>query len=256
MRIRRILEMLLALAAGAWAEETSPAPLPEDPEELVELLGNPNYERREAAQKKLEGLGDKAEPALRAGVASKDPEIAVRAKELSDSLRLAKVEMGIAPAGEAKAGQDVPLRITVTNRGKEDVLLLKFLAGLYQPGEEGPTAYLEVRDAQGREIPQHTTIQARSMAALEVSPYFELSPGAFRDFEPGEGFNVLPFHVDQPGRYTVTLVYVLRKPFDLKRSIVLPDRAGARQEAQAAKDAGRVMLGGIRSKPIEIEVKK
>lgn len=64
----------------------------------VAELASENYQIRQKAQKRLEDLGRGAAPALRAGAKSKDPEVAIRAREL-----LAK--MG--GAGSAASGDHV-----------------------------------------------------------------------------------------------------------------------------------------------------
>lgn len=58
----------------------------------VAELASENYQTRQKAQQRLEALGRGASPALRAGAGSKDPEVAIRARELL-------VKLGVANGG-------------------------------------------------------------------------------------------------------------------------------------------------------------
>jgi hypothetical protein len=60
-----------------------------DAETLVRQLGDSDYGRREAAQKALAAMGEKALPAVERGAASGDFEIAARCEELARKLQAA-----------------------------------------------------------------------------------------------------------------------------------------------------------------------
>ncbi len=69
-------------------EVKAPAPrFVEDAAGLVTKLGSGDFADREAAHKSLRGIGLKAEPALRAGAKSEDPEIRTRCAELLTAIR-------------------------------------------------------------------------------------------------------------------------------------------------------------------------
>jgi RNA polymerase sigma factor (sigma-70 family) len=107
--------MLLTVVCGGFAmtgsgrgEQPAPAaPAPrlvDDPAaKLVEQLGAPEFADREAAQKKLRELGVKANPALRAGLKSENPEVRNRAAKVLAEIRkdaLAALVKGFDPAKE------------------------------------------------------------------------------------------------------------------------------------------------------------
>ncbi|AMV23872.1 ECF RNA polymerase sigma factor SigE [Gemmata sp. SH-PL17] len=58
-----------------------------DPGDLVKMLGSDDFAAREAAHKRLRAVGLKAEPALRTGLKSEDPEIRTRCAELLTAIR-------------------------------------------------------------------------------------------------------------------------------------------------------------------------
>jgi hypothetical protein len=58
------------------------AQAPESPDDLVRLLQSKEFQTREAAAKALVGLGAKAIPAVKAGLKSRDPEVAQRCERL------------------------------------------------------------------------------------------------------------------------------------------------------------------------------
>ncbi|MBP3957296.1 sigma-70 family RNA polymerase sigma factor [Gemmata sp. G18] len=71
-------------------EVKAPAPAPrfvEDAAGLVTKLGSGDFAEREAAHKSLRGIGLKAEPALRAGARSEDPEVRTRCATLLIAIR-------------------------------------------------------------------------------------------------------------------------------------------------------------------------
>jgi hypothetical protein len=75
----------LALSIFTWL---SPAPSPAAPS-LVAQLGHRDFHAREAAARSLEALDRSALPALRAGVASTDPEVSARCRRLIDRIEAA-----------------------------------------------------------------------------------------------------------------------------------------------------------------------
>ncbi|HEY1187048.1 MAG TPA: HEAT repeat domain-containing protein, partial [Gemmata sp.] len=89
----------LALVCGGLAmtgsgtapadEKTAPAPrrVEDRTAKLVEQLGSADFAAREAAQRELRAIGSKAEPALRAGLRSTDPEVRARAAEVLKQVR-------------------------------------------------------------------------------------------------------------------------------------------------------------------------
>jgi RNA polymerase sigma factor (sigma-70 family) len=90
--------ILLTVVCGGWAMSgtpggpdpapaTSPRPREDPAARLVAQLGAPDFAAREAAQKSLRELGPKAEPALRAGLKSENPEVRNRAAALLTTIR-------------------------------------------------------------------------------------------------------------------------------------------------------------------------
>jgi hypothetical protein len=113
-----LLPVWLALAPAP----ADPAP---DPVALVSRLGSDDFAEREAAAKDLKALGAKAEPALKAALASENPEARTRAAQLLVAIRrdaLDALAKTFDPAGTAEpdhpiwkrykgaAGSDGPAR--------------------------------------------------------------------------------------------------------------------------------------------------
>ncbi len=75
--MRHLPPLLLLLACGPLVPAQTPKPAA-----LVAQLGDPHFQTRQAAGKKLLDLGERALPALEAGLASDTPEIARRCADL------------------------------------------------------------------------------------------------------------------------------------------------------------------------------
>jgi len=87
--------ILAGWAAGAAGAAPVAAPMPREEVaigEAVRQLGDESYAARESATRLLWSLGEKALPELREAAASRDPEAAIRARDL-----LRKIELGILP---------------------------------------------------------------------------------------------------------------------------------------------------------------
>jgi hypothetical protein len=121
-----MLPLLLAAVSLAAAEAT--------PEELVEKLGSPDYATREQATKDLIAMGERAVPALRKALESKDLEVSLRAGRALRAIEgprrgAAAEEPAEAPSGRATASQlsieirdgKVKVRRKVVEDGKETV---------------------------------------------------------------------------------------------------------------------------------------
>src|SRR5262249_44343549 len=97
----------------------APAPRPvEDPAPaLVKQLGSVDFAEREAAQTTLRELGSKAEPAIRAGLKSQNPEIRARCVKLLTDIRkdaLDDLIRNFDPAGDKQPNHPVWLRFKTT----------------------------------------------------------------------------------------------------------------------------------------------
>jgi len=89
--MRLFLILAVGLVAVAFSVAQEPTPKSTEAAKLVEKLGSPDFQEREAATKQLEALGTVALEELRAGVKSDNAEIAQRAQDL-----LRKVERRLA----------------------------------------------------------------------------------------------------------------------------------------------------------------
>jgi RNA polymerase sigma factor (sigma-70 family) len=84
--------------ARAFLDKQKDEPRKEDPKpepdsvKLVQQLGSEEFTEREAAEKELRKLGARAEPALRAGLKSDNPEIVKRCRELLEHLARSEFE--------------------------------------------------------------------------------------------------------------------------------------------------------------------
>ncbi len=80
----------VALLIGLSAVAADRPADPPDPAALVRQLGSSVFAQRQAAEKQLLALGPAALPAVAAGVASPDPEVARRCRELGRRIRAAQ----------------------------------------------------------------------------------------------------------------------------------------------------------------------
>lgn len=120
--------ILLTVACGGFAmtgsgEQPAPATVPAprlvgDPAaKLVEQLGSPEFTDREAAQMKLRELGMKAEPVLRAGLWSENPEIRQRCATVLNEIRKDQLWAAFTKvAGADKAARDLIAHIAASPR--------------------------------------------------------------------------------------------------------------------------------------------
>jgi hypothetical protein len=113
--------------ARAWLATNAPPPPKEkdakpadDPADLVRQLGSPAFADREAAEQKLRSLGAKAKPAVLAGLASPDPEIARRCAAVRDHIRRDSLWPRFAElVGDDAAGRDLFAAIVGSRRNAE-----------------------------------------------------------------------------------------------------------------------------------------
>ena len=84
--MRHLLPLLLLFTSPPLVSAQTPTPTP-TPAALVEQLGDPHFQTREAAGKKLLSLGERALPALQAGLSSELPEIARRCEDLIPAVK-------------------------------------------------------------------------------------------------------------------------------------------------------------------------
>jgi RNA polymerase sigma factor (sigma-70 family) len=105
----------LAFTPAGAGDDPRPAagrPADPDPADLVKQLGSPVFADREAAEKKLKALGPKAKPAVRAAMASGDPEVAGRAVAVRDAIRREELWTVFAKvAGDDPAARDLFAKI-------------------------------------------------------------------------------------------------------------------------------------------------
>jgi hypothetical protein len=81
-----LLPTVVALAFSQALVAAQPPPEAADIARLVEQLGSPRFEEREAASRALERIGEPALPALRAAVHSRDAEVRRRAARLVETV--------------------------------------------------------------------------------------------------------------------------------------------------------------------------
>lgn len=90
------------------------------PEDLVKQLGAPKFNERAAASQKLEALGAKALPALRAAAKDQDPEVARRAAELIALIeKQAEMDVALRPTLVELTHADAPLKAVVADLAKQ-----------------------------------------------------------------------------------------------------------------------------------------
>jgi RNA polymerase sigma factor (sigma-70 family) len=91
---------------GAGPKSTPPPAAKDNPAaKLVEQLGSQEFADREAAQKALRELGVKANPALRAGLKSENPEVRNRSEKILSEIRKDALEALVKGFDSAKAEQ-------------------------------------------------------------------------------------------------------------------------------------------------------
>lgn len=148
-----------------------------------------------------------------------------------------------------KLGEAVKLTHRFKNMGAKPVLLLKCLDGSAE-GLRGPHVFLEVKDTEGKPVPQKPEGgRCGNTNQLKASDFFTLTLGEFCDPFALEGsFGYWPLKVGKPGKYAVTLVYRLKEPFvtDEKRNGQVADEAKAR--------LGKLPRGELKSNTITVEV--
>ena len=101
------------------AQAGEPADSRLDPAKLVEMLGDAKFSKREEAQRQLLAMGRRAEPAVRAGMASDDAEILKRCTAILPHLWVAGLKEFDHPAwirfrklvGDTKASRDLFLQM-------------------------------------------------------------------------------------------------------------------------------------------------
>ncbi|MBI3725308.1 PDZ domain-containing protein [bacterium] len=107
-----VLIACLALGAafpGAARAQDASEKVSQEVEKLISDLGNDDYQKRDQAQRKLEGLGRKALPALRkAELESKDAEVRARAHEAIAAIEKASPGRSAPPADREKSGELEP----------------------------------------------------------------------------------------------------------------------------------------------------
>jgi hypothetical protein len=240
--------MLLAGAGAALAEEGAG----QDPAGLVKQLGAESFAAREEAQEALAALGDPAEPALREGIASKDPEVASRSRQaLARILAVRRDEMlkGLSlkvslAKGSFTLGEDMLLGVvTLANAGKRPVTLLKN-DNRWKPARM--RMEIEVKDAEG--------LVLSPLPEMGDPPYPRprMEKGDFIVLKPGEACTLVKenvWHVQPvpaPGRYEITVTYRIHG----RDPLPLPADADAELKALAAS----LLFGEIRSVPVSVEV--
>jgi hypothetical protein len=81
--------LFLGTLVGEDAKNTTPAATPADIERLIKQLGDDDFDKREAASRALEAIGEPAREALlRAAIDRDDAEVRRRAEKLAKALEL------------------------------------------------------------------------------------------------------------------------------------------------------------------------
>jgi hypothetical protein len=166
----------------------------------------------------------------------------------ADSLKSVTVTIS-ATQTSFKRGEPVKFTHRFKNMGAKPVVLLQGLDGSAE-GLRGPQVFLEVKDAEGKPVPQKPEGgRCGNMNQLKASDFFTLKLGEFCDPFALEGsFGTWPLKLEKPGKYAVTLVYRLKEPFvtDEKLNGPVSDEAKALLE--------KLPRGELRSNTITVEV--
>lgn len=115
---RRTLAVAVLLASPLAAPGGPPAP--DTLARLIEQLGSDDFAEREAASKRLAGLGPAALADIRTACASPDPEVARRARDLAAGIgRRVENEKTLAPTLVDLAAADTPLDAVLADLSKQ-----------------------------------------------------------------------------------------------------------------------------------------
>ncbi len=133
--------LLAALSAACLAAPLSAAPAPSDKERIarwVQELGDDDFQRREAASRRLWEAGQAAEPALQAATDSRDAEVSRRAREI-----LERFKWGIYP-DTPKQIVELVQRYQSSDRGASGAVIKE----LFENGTAGCKAVLKIARAE------------------------------------------------------------------------------------------------------------
>ena len=156
--MRHAAAMFLFLAATAFQDGA-------DPDALAERLGSERVEERADAERQLRALGTRALPALRKRIGDPDPEVARRARALSDCLEALEL---LGP----RALREIPLAPTLLARGDDAGWTEVFLAACEQPVGPAALEALAPRAVRGARRPPYEPDDsaARLWRLLEETP--------------------------------------------------------------------------------------
>ncbi|MEO2090141.1 MAG: sigma-70 family RNA polymerase sigma factor, partial [Gemmataceae bacterium] len=182
--------------AGAQPGDTPTAKAKADPAEpLVQQLGSTEFTEREAAEKKLKEMGDKALPAVRAGVKSAVPEIAQRSEKVLAAIRKDDTDRFVKAFladKQFKQKFDHPLwtrwaKVVGDDRGSRELFAevlgadgaVVTLARLAESPDEAKTLYPAELERVHALIRPRTTAQGRPDSRLSWSTCYSIGEAAY-----------------------------------------------------------------------------
>ena len=199
MRYETLLVLIAVLIAsvGVSAQEASGDAV--DIAVQIKNLDDANFEVRDAASAALLSAGKRAGDALRVAAKSDKPEVASRAAVLLEKI-FPPLVLSAEPVGEARVGQPVKFKVTITNVSDKELAAVRCL--------DGSTRGRRYPIFKRVEIPNQTDEGGKGFCGncniLFKDDFMVLKPG--QSFEPLTGFGneLCTFTPKTAGKIAVT----------------------------------------------------